>query len=166
MAAALEDDVSAHQSTIVMASYNTNNAFDCYTHPADTVTEPDHEWTVHSYLYYTAYDGQFDSKPSMIFLASDKTGHHRSIQFWSYSRLTNFHGEWMTSIHDSALTLKFNCRGPRYEDGSLRNLRTTHLFREPIQDFFFNNPCYYGQDYAGRLVCMSPDQSWKCDNVL
>ena len=109
--------------------------------------EPEEGWKVAAFHYFTDHYGAGYGSPANVFLAENAGGQKVGVSWWMYSSPTAYHGEWEHGR--STLYLRFNCRGPLHDDGSLRALHGTFLQLRP-------GNYYEGFDYRGRRVKMVP----------
>ena len=120
--------------------------------------EPEEGWKVQAYHYYTSYgEGEAYGKPACIFLAENVTGQQQGVQWWLYDKPTAFHGEWQQGA--CTLCVRFNARGPFYEDGTPRPWKGAHLLRRPAST---EHPMHFfeGCDQDRRRVKMVPYGKW------
>ena len=121
----------------------------------DKQREPEEGWTVQAYHYYTVEESKAEyGKPACIFLAEDTTGQQQGVQWWLYDKPTAFHGEWQ--LCTSGLCLRFNARGPYFEDGTPRRWKASYLRRRPADPV----PFFEGEDQRRCRVKMVPYGKW------
>ena len=122
--------------------------------------EPQEGWLLQGFSYFTKQNAEdaWSTSPAVVFLAEDGAGTKQGVQWFNWGNPTQFHGDWEEG--DSTLSLRFNCRGPRHEDGTPRFLKVTYVQLRPRSSEHPLVNVYEGFDQGGRHVKMVPNGAW------